>query len=62
MVLWRGDILTPLGQHKIEQAARFADRILMSYRGIHEKLAVRYGRQLLHLPFAASPRFHSRVL
>jgi spore maturation protein CgeB len=59
IVFWWGDILTVQGLQKIEQAAAFADHILVSYRGIHEELAPRYGEQLLYFPFAASPRFHS---
>lgn len=59
IVFWWGDILTPQGQHRIGQAATFADRILVSYRGIHEKLASRHGRQLLYFPFAATPQFHT---
>ena len=45
MVFWWGDVLTAQGQQKIEQAAMFADRILVSFRGIHEILAAREGRQ-----------------
>ena len=54
IVFWWGDILTPQGQRRIGQAATFADRILVSYRGIHEKLASRYGRRLLYFPIRRS--------
>jgi spore maturation protein CgeB len=59
IVFWWGDILTPQGQRRIEAAAAFADRILVSYRGSHETLAPRHGEQLLYFPFAAAPRFHT---
>ena len=59
IVFWWGDILTPQGQRRIEQAATFADHILVSYRGSYEKLAPRHGEHLQYFPFAAAPRFHT---
>jgi spore maturation protein CgeB len=59
IVFWWGDILTPGGRRRIEAAAACADRILVSYRGIHEELAPQLGEQLAYFPFAAAPRFHT---
>jgi spore maturation protein CgeB len=59
MVFWWGDILTPPGRQNIEQAAGWADRLLVSYRGIHDRLAPGFGDRLLYFPFAAAPGFHT---
>jgi spore maturation protein CgeB len=59
IVFWWGDILTPAGRRRIEEAAAYADRILVSYRGIHEELAPQLGGLLVYFPFAAAPRFHT---
>ena len=59
IVFWWGDILTPQGQQRIDQAATFADRILVSYRGLYDKLVPQFGEQLLYFPFAATPQFHT---
>ena len=59
IVFWWGDILTPAGRRRIEEAAAYAYRIQVSYRGIHEELAPQLGGQLVYFPFAAAPRFHT---
>lgn len=56
---WWGDILTEQGKARIDTAAGFSERILLSGKGNFDSLFPRYREQLLYFPFAASERFHS---
>lgn len=59
VVFWWGDILTGKGRDAIRQAAAYADRILVSYRGSYEQLRPEYGDRLVYFPFGVSPGYHA---
>ena len=58
VIYWWGDILTAQARERIKLAAGFSDRILVSYRGIYEKLEPAYAGQLVYFPFGVAERFH----
>ena len=59
IIYWWGDILTEQAQRRLEAAADFSDRLLLSYLGSYETLKPVYGDRLIYFPFAASRGFHS---
>jgi hypothetical protein len=56
---WWGDILTKQARTRINQAAEFSERLLVSSRGTFDQLSPRYPNQLRYLPFGVSRRFHT---
>jgi spore maturation protein CgeB len=62
VIFWWGDVLTDQGLEKIKRAAKFSDRLLVSYRGAYEKLKPLYTDQLVYFPFGVSERFHRPTL
>ena len=58
IIFWWGDILTKQALERINLAAGFSDRILVSYKGIYEKLKPAYLDLLEYFPFGVSEHFH----
>ena len=58
VVYWWGDIYTDLANRRIAEAAEFSDRILISYRGVYDKLSAVHGGMISYFPFGVTPLFH----
>jgi spore maturation protein CgeB len=58
VVYWWGDIYTDLARRRIAEAAEFSHRLLVSYRGVFDKLVPVHGDKVCYFPFGASPSFH----
>jgi spore maturation protein CgeB len=59
IIYWWGDILTAQAQSRLEEAAGFADKLLLSYMGSYQALKPVYGDRLYYFPFGVSSRFHT---
>ncbi len=59
IIYWWGDILTKQAQARIDEAAGFADTLLVSYLGSYETLRPAYPDKLVYFPFGVSREFHS---
>ena len=59
VIFWWGDILSDKAIESITHAADFADRILISYKGIFEELGPSFQDKLVYFPFGVSPDFHT---
>ncbi|MGB5177356.1 MAG: glycosyltransferase [Gammaproteobacteria bacterium] len=59
IIYWWGDILTAQARARIDEAAGFADRLLVSYRGSYEALRPACPDKLVYFPFGVSREFHT---
>ena len=59
IIYWWGDILTDKARARLQEAAGFADSILVSYLGSYQELYPAYGDRLQYFPFGVSETFHN---
>lgn len=59
IIYWWGDILTAQAQARIQEAAGFADKLLLSYAGSYHTLKPVYPDKLMYFPFGVSRKFHT---
>jgi hypothetical protein len=59
VIYWWGDILSERALARIEEAAGFADKLLLSYLGSYHALKPVYQDQLVYFPFGVSRKFHT---
>lgn len=59
IIYWWGDILTEQAQARIDEAAGFADTLLVSYLGSYQSLKPDYPDKLVYFPFGVSRKFHT---
>ena len=59
IIYWWGDILTGQAQLRINEAAGFADKLLLSYLGSYQALKPVYQDKLVYFPFGVSKEFHT---
>ena len=58
VIYWWGDILSDAALARIGEAARFADRLLVSYAGSRVMLEKLHGEKVLYFPFGVAPDYH----
>jgi hypothetical protein len=59
VIYWWGDILSEQALARIEMAAGFADKLLLSYLGSYHTLKPLYQERLVYFPFGVSRKFHT---
>jgi spore maturation protein CgeB len=59
IIYWWGDILTAQARLRINEAAGFADKLLLSYLGSYQALKPDYQDRLVYFPFGVSKEFHT---
>jgi len=59
IIYWWGDILTAQAQTRLQEAAGFADKLLLSYLGGYHTLKPVYQHKLVYFPFGVSKTFHT---
>ena len=59
IIYWWGDILTGQAQLRINEAANFSDRLMLSYLGSYKALKPVYQDKLAYFPFGVSRQFHT---
>lgn len=59
IIYWWGDILTEQARARINKAAGFSDKLLLSYLGSYDALKPLYQDKLVYFPFGVSREFHT---
>ena len=59
IIYWWGDILTEQARQRLEEAAGFSDRLIVSYEGSYKTLKPVYQDKLVYFPFGVSRQFHT---